>query len=86
MAYLMLKRNEPYRYARPELMVKKFTELGGANSFPLTSVPSNHNYAPVPVPVWQRSISKLGYQRCYRRNNCPLEKDVCWTSSGLPIS
>jgi len=26
-AYLMLKNNEPYRYARPELMRKKFTLL-----------------------------------------------------------
>lgn len=26
-AYLMLKHSEPYRYARPELMAKKFTEL-----------------------------------------------------------
>ena len=26
-AYLMLKNNEPYRYARPELMRKKFAKL-----------------------------------------------------------
>jgi hypothetical protein len=26
-AYLMLKHNKPYRYARPELMAKKFAEL-----------------------------------------------------------
>ena len=26
-AYLVLKHNEPYRYARPELMAEKFTEL-----------------------------------------------------------
>ena len=26
-AYLMLKNNEPYRYARPELMRKKLTKL-----------------------------------------------------------
>jgi hypothetical protein len=29
-AYLMLKNNEPYRYARPELMRKKFSELRAA--------------------------------------------------------
>ena len=28
-AYLMLKHNEPYRYARPELMAEKFTSLKG---------------------------------------------------------
>ncbi len=27
-AFLMLKNNEPYRYARPELMRKKFSQLG----------------------------------------------------------
>lgn len=27
-AYLMLKNNEPYRYARPELMREKFSKLG----------------------------------------------------------
>jgi len=26
-AYLMLKNNEPYRYARPDLMARKFTQL-----------------------------------------------------------
>ncbi|WP_435011796.1 IS110 family transposase (plasmid) [Tundrisphaera lichenicola] len=31
-AYLMLKNNEPYRYARPELMREKFAKLQGAGT------------------------------------------------------
>jgi transposase len=52
-AYLMLKNNEPYRYARPDLMAKKFTQLRSKHKVaqPRTAQPSLRPVARTGLPA-----------------------------------
>jgi transposase len=60
-AYLMLKNDEPYRYAKPELMNKKFAKLRGTGREPAEG-PS----APRP-----RTKAKEGLEEVYRSAQLP---------------
>lgn len=60
-AYLMLKHNEPFRYARPELMAQKFTDLS------VKYLPKDSQHPPPcgagPSKDCQRSTTMLGYHQ-----------------------
>lgn len=60
-AYLMLKHNEPYRYARPELMAEKFTNLS-SKYLPKESQPQ-------PSPL--RRSAKQGLPAVYHQAGLP---------------
>jgi transposase len=63
-AYLMLKNNEPYRYARPDLMVKKFTQL---NSKHKPAKPRSAQRSP-------RALARAGLSAVYEAVGLPAVK------------
>ncbi len=60
-AYLMLKNDEPYRYAKPDLMSEKFAKLRGNGHEPAEGPP-----APRP-----RTKAKEGLEELYRSAQLP---------------
>lgn len=70
-AYLMLKNNEPYRYARPELMREKFAKLRGTG-------PSPDDGTPTPG---RRVKAGAGLEEVYRAAGLP----PVTPPEGLPV-
>jgi hypothetical protein len=71
-AYLMLKNNEPYRYPRPDLMVKKFTQLN-----------SKHKVGrPQSARRSLRPVARTGLSAVYEAVGLPAAKaprtTTCW--------